>query len=73
MVVEELLLPFSKVSNVHKSVRFYAHAIQGGHMGDRGDDQYTGIFEADKPAIKKVVNCGSQQKSVLTVKPFLII
>ena len=73
MVIEELLLPFREGSNIHDSVRFYTHSIQRGHMGNGRDDQYAGIFEADKPAIKKVINCGSQQKSVLTVKPFLII
>jgi hypothetical protein len=34
MVIEELFLSFREGSNVHKSVRFYAHAIQRGHMGD---------------------------------------
>ena len=42
-------------------------------MGNGRDDEYPGIFEADKTAIKKVVNRGSQQKSVLAIEPFLII
>ena len=72
MIIEELLLSFREGSNIHDSVRFYPHSIQRGHMGNRRDDQYTGIFEADKPAIKKMVNRGSQQKSVLAVEPFLM-
>jgi hypothetical protein len=72
MVIEELLLPFGEVSNVHDSVRFYAHPIQRWHMGDRRHDQDAGIFETDKATIKKVVNRGSQQKTVLTIEPLLI-
>jgi hypothetical protein len=73
MVIEELLLSFREGSNVHDSVRFHSHSIQRWSMGNGRNDQYTGIFEADEPAIKKVVNRGSQKKSVLPVKPFLII
>jgi hypothetical protein len=73
MVIEELLLSLREGSNVHDSVRFHSHAIQRWSMGNGRNDQYTGIFEADEPTIKKVVNRGSQKKSVLPVKPFLII
>lgn len=73
MVIEELFLPFREGSNVHDFVCLYPHSIQRWDMGYGGDDQYTGIFEADKPAIKKVVNRGSQQESVLAIKSFLIV
>jgi len=36
-----------------------------------GETSSTPEFEADKTAIKKVVNRGSQQKSALAIEPFL--
>ena len=60
MVIEELLLSFREGSNGHDSVRFDPHSIQRWRMGNGRNDQYTGIFEADEPAIKKVVNRGRQ-------------
>jgi hypothetical protein len=42
----------SEPANVNNALRFDAHPLERMHMCDWGDDQVTGIFEADEAPIK---------------------
>ena len=73
MVVKKLFLAVSKRPHVDDPIRRYSHSVQRRYMDDGGNDHQTGILEAYETAIKEVIHCGGQQKSVLSVEPLLIV
>ena len=73
VVVEKPFLSFGECPHVDYAICSYSHSSQRWNIGDRRDDHYTRILEADKAAIKKMVHCRSQKKSVLAVEPLLVI
>ena len=73
VIVQEALLAFAKWADVDSAVGLYAHFVERGSVGDRGDNQPTVVLEANEPPVEKMVDTRRQQQSILPIQTFLVI
>ena len=58
--VEELLLAAGEPSDINNPRGVDAHSLERGMMSDRRDYEPAIVFEADEPAIEKMINMWRQ-------------
>ena len=61
MKLKKLSLATSKGTHVGDPFRFEAHPLQGRLVGDRRDDEISGILKPDKSAVEQKVNTRRQE------------
>jgi len=61
MKLKKLSLAISKGTDVRDPLRFEAHPLQGRLVGDRRDDEISGILKPDESAVEQKVNTRSQE------------
>ena len=72
MKLKKASLALTEDPDVDSSRYLYAHPLQGWLVSDRGDDQISGIFESDEPAVEQVVNARCQQQAILTIQSLFV-
>lgn len=72
MVVEKCTLSLAEDSHIDRLLGIDSHASQRFVMRHRRDDQPARIFKADEAAVKEVIDGRGQEKSILSIKTFLI-
>jgi len=61
MKFKKLSLTISKRTDVRDPLRFEIHPLQGRLLGDRRDNEISGILKPDKSAIEQKVNTRRQE------------
>ena len=61
MKLKKLSLAIGKGTDVGGPLRFEAHPLQGRLVGDRRDDEISGILKPDKSAVEQMVNTRGQE------------
>jgi hypothetical protein len=65
--IQELLLAAGEPSDIDNVCGVDAHSLKGWAVSDRRDYELTVVFEADEPAIEKVINARRQEQAILAV------
>jgi hypothetical protein len=68
----ETFAALGESANDDDVLRFDAHALQRRQVRDRGDDEVTGVLEADETPVEQVVDAERQQPSILPIEPLIV-
>ena len=72
MKVQVSPLPFGESADVNDASGVDSHPFKGGPVSDRRDDEPAGIFKADEPPVKQVIDTRCQEQAVFTIEAFLV-
>jgi hypothetical protein len=70
--VQELLLAAGEPSHVNNPYGVDPHSLERRTMSNRRNYELSVVLEADKAAIKEVINAWRQKQAILTVQPLII-